>query len=255
MLSVAAPHEEFASRGVPGGRGGSLIGHEWCCDHLLRYGGPAPASTERSVDRVLRRHYRGNPVAKRMFQAVGVHTRHGVVNPLVEDVSGWSTSPADERYLVEALPLGKEAIAAALAAAGLLRRGPRHAGRRLLHGLRDPGPQHPARPRPRHERRPADACCSGTWAATPPCPALGAAADYVRLHRRPALVLCLELTSLHLQPSDLPAYALTPDVVQQMIVHALFADAAAAVVVTPDVGAADSRSSTSPRSRTPRPPT
>ncbi len=52
-------------------------------------------------------------------------------------------------------------------------------------------------------------------------------------HGKPALLLCLELTSLHLQPMAQPAYALTPDSVQQMIVHALFADAAAAVVVTP----------------------
>jgi predicted naringenin-chalcone synthase len=33
-----------------------------------------------------------------------------------------------------------------------------------------------------------------------------------------------------------PAYAMTPESVQQMIVHALFADAAAAVVLTPDAG-------------------
>ncbi len=39
--------------------------------------------------------------------------------PVAEDVSGWSTGARMRRYLTEALPLGKEAVDAALADAGL----------------------------------------------------------------------------------------------------------------------------------------
>ena len=56
-------------------------------------------------------------------------------------------------------------------------------------------------------------------------PALGAVVDFVRVHRRPAVLLCLELSSLHLQEESADA--------EQAIVHALFSDAAAALVVEP----------------------
>jgi predicted naringenin-chalcone synthase len=46
-------------------------------------------------------------------------------------------------------------------------------------------------------------------------------------------LLSLELSSLHLQPATLPSYTLNQEAVQQMVVHALFGDAAAAVVVQP----------------------
>ena len=61
-------------------------------------------------------HYAGvaQGFAKRIFANAGVVTRHAVVNPLVEDVSGWSTQERMGRYLAEALPLGKDAVSAAL---------------------------------------------------------------------------------------------------------------------------------------------
>lgn len=56
-------------------------------------------------------------------------------------------------------------------------------------------------------------------------PALAAARDFVATHAQPAVVVCVELPSLHLQPP-------TRDL-DQVVVHALFGDAAAAVVVSP----------------------
>jgi predicted naringenin-chalcone synthase len=61
----------------------------------------------------------------------------------------------------------------------------------------------------------------GCYAAIP---GLGVAADYVALHHRPAILLCVELASLHVQPA-------TADP-QQIVAHSLFSDAAAAVVLT-----------------------
>jgi predicted naringenin-chalcone synthase len=171
-------------------------------------------------------HYAGvqRGLAQRIFANSGIVTRHTVVNPVLEDVSRWSTKARMERYLVEALPLGKEAVAGALDSAGL---------------------------------DPTDvalfAVCSCTGYATPgldillardlgmsartqrlfighmgcyaALPGLGVVTDFVAGRGRPALLLCLELTSLHLQPP-------TRDP-QQIVAHALFSDAAAAVAVRP----------------------
>jgi alkylresorcinol/alkylpyrone synthase len=62
----------------------------------------------------------------------------------------------------------------------------------------------------------------GCYAALP---ALGAVSDFVVARGRPAVLLCIELASLHLQPA-------TNDL-EQVVAHALFSDAAAAVVVEP----------------------
>ena len=62
----------------------------------------------------------------------------------------------------------------------------------------------------------------GCYAALP---GLGAVADFTAARGRPSVLLCLELTSLHIQPP-------TTDV-DQVVAHALFADAAAAVVLEP----------------------
>src|SRR4029450_13539122 len=49
-------------------------------------------------------HYAGvaRGLAKRIFANSGVQTRYGVVNPLIEDPSRWSTSQRMQRYLAEA---------------------------------------------------------------------------------------------------------------------------------------------------------
>lgn len=166
-------------------------------------------------------------LASGVFANSGVVTRHSVANPLVEDVSGWSTSQRMARYMTEAMPLGAQAAGKALAASGvdaaevglfvvcsctgycapgldiLLARelGMGSDTRRLLVGH------------------------MGCFAALP---GLAAAADYVAVHGRPALLLCVELTTLHLQPPLRDA--------QQIVVHSLFSDAAAAMVLRPGTG-------------------
>ena len=63
--------------------------------------------------------YAGVRAAERVFRAAGAQRRHAVVNPVDEDVSRWGTGARMERFIVEALPLGKQAVAGALDAAGL----------------------------------------------------------------------------------------------------------------------------------------
>lgn len=174
------------------------------------------------------RHFAGTTraLAQRIFENSGVTTRQAAVNPLLEDVSDWPTERRMRRYLTEALPLGKEAVGRALTAAGL--------------SAQDVG---------------LFAVCSCTGYATPgldillardmgmapdtqrlfvghmgcyaALPGLGVASDFVVARGRPALLLCAELTSLHIQPASARMDT------QQIVSHALFSDAAVAVVLRP----------------------
>jgi predicted naringenin-chalcone synthase len=171
-------------------------------------------------------HYAGPAyaLAERIFANAGVRTRQAAVNPTLEDVSGWSTDRRMRRYLTEALPLGKEAAERALSAAGL---GADEIGLFVVcscTGYVTPGLDillaRDLAMAPDTQR--LFVGHMGCYAAIP---GLGAAGDFVAARGRPALLLCAELTSLHAQPA-------TADT-QQIVAHALFSDAAAAVVVVP----------------------
>ncbi len=170
------------------------------------------------------RHSGGGRARERVFRGAGVDRRHVAVNPLAEDTSGWSTGQRMRRYAEEALPLGKEAVAAALADAGVAAEDVGMFAVVSCTGYGTPGVD---------IRVAADLGMAadvqrlvighmGCYAALP---GLGAVSDYVVARGRPAVLLCLELTSLHAQPP-------TGDM-GQVVSHALFGDAAAAVVVEP----------------------
>ncbi|MEN3306564.1 MAG: hypothetical protein V7603_2766 [Micromonosporaceae bacterium] len=187
---------------------------------------PAPVEQRELWEDFFSKHYSGvqRALANRVFRNSGVTTRHGAVSPLVEDVSGWSTGRRMQRYLIEAMPLGKSAVTDALASAGL------DAGEIGLFAVcsctgyvtpgldillaRDLGMA------PDTQR-----LFIGHMGCYAALPGLGVVADFVRSRGRPAVLLCLELTSLHVQPPTADA--------QQIVAHALFSDAAAAVVLLP----------------------
>jgi predicted naringenin-chalcone synthase len=174
------------------------------------------------------RHYAGTQrgLAQRVFANAGVRHRHAAVNPLIEDVSGWSTRTRMERYLTEALPLGKDAVCAALDSAGLAAAEIGLFAVCSCTGYVTPGLDILLA---RDVGLAADTqrLFIGHMGCYAALPGLRAAADYVAVHGRPAMLLCLELTSLHIQPP-------TRDP-QQIVAHALFSDAAAAVVLRPSV--------------------
>ena len=192
---------------------------------------PPSAVQEALWDGFFAQHYAGAKygLAKRIFANSGVRTRQAAVSPLLEDVSEWSTERRMRRYQLEAMPLGKEAVSRALTDArvnadelGLLAvcscTGYATPGLDILLA-RDMGMSpHVQRLFVGH---------MGCYAALP---GLGTVADYVIARGRPALLLCAELTSLHIQPAS------TRTDIQQIVSHALFSDAAAAVVVVPGDG-------------------
>ncbi|WP_229067804.1 type III polyketide synthase [Actinoplanes sp. DH11] len=189
---------------------------------------PPSAVQEDLWDGYFAHHYTGTrkALARRIFANAGVRTRQAVVSPLIEDVSGWSTERRMRRYQMEAMPLGKAAVGRALDDAGLAAdelglfavcscTGYATPGLDILLA-RDMGMS------PSVQR--LFVGHMGCYAALP---GLGAVSDYVTARGRPALLLCAELTSLHLQPAG------SRTDIQQIVSHALFSDAAAACVITP----------------------
>ncbi len=172
------------------------------------------------------RHYADNRLAQRIFSSAGVDRRHGAVNPLDEDISGWSTGARMDRYAAEAMPLGKEAVGAALDRAGL---DPSSVGLFAVAsctGYTTPGIDIMLA-RDLGMGDDVQRLMVGHMGCYAAIPGLGAVGDFVAARGRPAVLLCLELTSLHLQPPT--------DELDQVVAHALFSDAAAAVVVQPGV--------------------
>ncbi len=190
-------------------------------------------------DGYFREHYADHPTARKVWQTAGITTRRGVVDPTHEDISEWSTGARMQRFLSEAMPLGKEALSAALDDAGIA---PAELG--LLTVVSCTGYVTPgldillARDLGMSDAvQRLNVGHMGCYAALP---GLGATADFATARRRPAAMLCLELPSLHVQPTTAAARAGHPDPqdVQQMVAHALFGDAAAAIVLEPDGGSA-----------------
>ncbi|MBT0767968.1 type III polyketide synthase [Kineosporia sp. J2-2] len=169
-------------------------------------------------------------IAGHIFRSAGITTRHAGVDPRHTDVSGWSTGDRMRRYVTEARGLGGEAVTAALAQAGLSSSEIGFFVVVSCTGYATPGLDIMIADQlgmPLDVRR----LLVGHMGCYAAIPGLQAAADFVRAQGLPAVLLCVELPSLHLQRSDDPAD------LQTVVSHALFADAAAALVIEPDAGA------------------
>jgi len=143
-------------------------------------------------------HYADGRIAGTVWQRSGIQTRRGVVDPTREDISTWGTGARMHRFIAEALPLARDL-------------GMTDSTQRLHIGH------------------------MGCYAALP---GLGAVSDFTTARGRPSVLLCLELTSLHVQPSTDSARSPKPTKgdLEQMVAHALFSDAAAALVLEPAAG-------------------
>jgi predicted naringenin-chalcone synthase len=169
-------------------------------------------------------HFANRRSARLAFSASGIEQRHAVVNPLAEDITEWSTARRMERYAVEAMPLGKEALSRALDNAGLAASELGLLAVASCTGYATPGID---------VRLARDLAMSpelkrlfiGHVGCHAALPALEAVRDFVLVQGRPAALLCLELPSLHLQRAS--------EELEQAVVHALFSDGACALVLEP----------------------
>ncbi|MFD6949609.1 chalcone synthase [Nocardiopsis sp. TSRI0078] len=189
-------------------------------------GSALPDTTDQQVlwDGFFRQHFASSRIAQQIFAGAGVRRRHTVADPLSEDLSGWSTAARMRRYAEEAQPLGYRAVAAAMADAGVTADDIGLFTVASCTGYSTPGLdiQLAASLGMRPDVQRLLIGHMGCYAALP---ALGSTADFVVARGRTAVLLCLELTSLHLQPP-------TTDP-QQVVSHALFGDAAVALVLRP----------------------
>ncbi|MFC3493878.1 type III polyketide synthase [Glycomyces rhizosphaerae] len=187
---------------------------------------PPTYSQEQLWDDVFRWHFSRSRLAQRIFTGSDVHHRHSATEPAeFKAVADWSTAERMRRYGEVAPPLGLRAVRNALEAAAT---DPDEIGLLAVAtctGYRTPGLDidlAAALPLPADTRR----LLIGHTGCHAALPALATIADYVAARERPAVLLCLELTSLHLQPASIDP--------EQMVSHALFSDAAAALVLRPD---------------------
>ena len=185
---------------------------------------PTAVSQEELWDGFFAEHYRGNRLAERLWHRTGVTTRHGVVIPWKEDVREWGTAARIERFVEEAVPLGREALGACLEEARLAPGDVDALTVATCTGYATPGldillarelglSDDTQRLHVGH---------MGCYAALP---ALATLADAATARNKTGLLLCLELSSLHVQEES--------HEIDQIIAHSLFADAAAAVAVRP----------------------
>jgi len=196
-----------------------------------------PAMDQQGLwDGYFRAHYADARVARKVWEHSGISTRRGVVDPSKEDISSWGTGARMQRFVQEALPLGAEAVGKALADAGL---DPADVG--LLTVVSCTGYATPGLDvmlaRDLGMGDDVQRLHIGHMGCYAALPGLGAVSDYVTARSKPAVLLCLELTSLHVQPATDTGRSGRPtgEDLQQMVAHALFSDAAAAVVVEPGV--------------------
>ena len=167
-------------------------------------------------------------VAARAFSVSGVERRHAAVNPLVEDIADWPTSRRMTRFVAEAMPLAKEAVTGALERAALAADEIGLLVVATCTGYATPGIDIGVA-RDLGMDAGLKRVAIGHVGCHAALPALDVARDFCRAEHARAVVLCIELPSLHLQPPR--------DDPEQAVVHALFSDGAAALVV--EEGAAD----------------
>lgn len=201
----------------------------------LAHAVPGQMSQQRLWDDYFSEQYAANRTAARIWGAAGIETRHGVVDPRNESLATTGTGARMTRFLAEALPLGKESVGAALAGAGLDAADVGLFAVVSCTGYVTPGLDI-LLARDLGMSADVQRLHIGHMGCYAAIPGLGAVADHVAARRRPAVLLCLELTSLHVQPASESARSGHPsaDDFQQIVAHSMFSDAAAAVVLRPD---------------------
>jgi alkylresorcinol/alkylpyrone synthase len=185
------------------------------------------ASQEELWEERFRDFYGADRAAGRLWTRCGVERRHGVIDPVGERVYEWGTEQRMRRFVEEALPLGRAAVESALERADL-----RPADIDLLAVVSCTGYATPGLDillaRDLEMRADVQRLHIGHMGCYAAIPGLAAVGNAVTARGGPSVLLCVELTTLHVQP---PARDL-----EQIVAHALFGDAAAAAAVRPDGG-------------------
>ncbi|WP_017569411.1 type III polyketide synthase [Nocardiopsis halotolerans] len=183
---------------------------------------PPTSLEQRELAGLLPSGHPGREVLHRIVAGSGIARRRMAVDPRVEDVSRWSTAVRMRRFQEEGLPLARRAVADALSEAGVA---PDGVGMLCLvssTGYGTPGVDSRL-VRDLGMSQSTQRLAVGHMGCFAALPGLAACVDFVACHRRPAVLLNLELSSLHVQPP--------PWDTEQFVINSLFGDAAVAMVV------------------------
>jgi alkylresorcinol/alkylpyrone synthase len=170
-------------------------------------------------------HYSDSRRARLIWRNAGVDRRHCAVDPRSEDLSRASTGTRMQRFGELAVPLGCDAVAASLASAGVDARDVDLFTVVSCTGYATPGVDQLVS-RGLGMSGSLQRLHVGHMGCYAALPGLAAVADAATARAQIGVLLCVELTSLHIQPAT--------DDVEQIVAHSLFSDAAAAVTVVPD---------------------
>ena len=180
------------------------------------------ASQEEIWELRFREFYGGDRAAGRLWTRCGVERRHGVLDPIAEGVHEWGTEKRMRRFIEEALPLGQAALEAALERSGV-----RPADIDLFTVVSCTGYATPGLDillaRDTGMRSDVQRLHIGHMGCYAALPGLSAVANAAGARGSTGLLLCVELTTLHVQSPERD--------LEQIVAHALFGDAAAAAVV------------------------
>jgi predicted naringenin-chalcone synthase len=166
----------------------------------------------------------GGETVAQVIRNSAITTKGMAVNALLEDPRRWTTRRRMDRSLAEARRLGRDAVTAALAEAGL-----RPADVGLFATVTTTTHSAPGLDALAPElglRGDVETLSLGPMGCYAAVPAVSACAHWVGVRRRPAVLLAVDLFSPHVQP---PPYDM-----EQAVVLTLFGDGAAAVVLLPD---------------------
>ena len=169
-------------------------------------------------------HYGHDRVARQIWHGCGVRQRHAVVDPRVEDLRFAGTEARMRRFASAGSALAIQAVERCLVDANVRASDIGQLTIASCTGYGSPGIEiHLMRQLGLDARvQRLQIRDMGCYAAIP---ALAATADAAAARGKTGLVLCLELTSLHVQPPT--------DDRSQVVAHALFSDAAVAAAVVP----------------------
>ncbi len=195
---------------------------------VLGFGTAVPA-TNFSQDELWKAWYADQPSptwdAERTWFATTVKSRHLAVDPFTEMSSEWPSTVRTARYLTEGLALGVEAAQKAIAEAGV---SASDVGLLAVASSTAPATQNPGLDvliaRELGIRRSARRLRLGPIGCHAALPLLSVGCDYADSHDGPALLLACEVSSVLVG-------SLAVADSQQVVAHALFADAAGAVIV------------------------
>jgi predicted naringenin-chalcone synthase len=165
----------------------------------------------------------GGADVARIVGGGAVHTKGMAVNPMVEDPRSWSTARRMARSLSEARALGREAVSEALRRAGI-----RADDVGLFATVTTTTHSAPGLDLLASELGMAadtHVLSLGPMGCYAALPGVSAGRDWVEVHRRYAVVLCVDLFSPHLQPGPYDKEA--------AVIASLFGDGAAAAVIAP----------------------